>query len=212
MAMTHIEQRLGTPPQGERAVFLDKDGTLVEDIPFNAEPDRVRLLPEALEGLQNLHAAGFAMIVVSNQSGVGRGDFAEERLWMVEARLRELLAAGGVPLDGFYYCPHDPDGAVLRYARRCGCRKPEAGMLLQAAADHGLWLEASWMIGDILDDVEAGRRAGCQTILINNGHETVWRLTPARTPDHMAPNIRFAAQIIIQGMDRSPALVNRGSR
>src|SRR5581483_4877145 len=117
-------------PGGERrraAVFLDKDGTLVDDVPYNVDPERIRLTDGALDGLRRLHAADYLLIVVSNQSGVARGYFEEAALGAVEARLRELLGAAGVPLAGFYYCPHHPDGAVERYAVACACRKPASG-------------------------------------------------------------------------------------
>src|SRR4051794_39180301 len=105
-----------------RAIFLDKDGTLIEDVPYNVDPGRIRLAEGAAEGLRSLHAAGFRLIVISNQSGVARGLFAEEALGGVRDRLRQLLADLGVPLDGFYYCPHHPDGAVSRYSMSCACR------------------------------------------------------------------------------------------
>src|SRR5437868_12121130 len=95
-----------------RAVFLDKDGTLVEDIPYNVDPSRIRLGPGAVAGLSRLHAAGFLLIVVSNQSGVARGMFHEQALTPVHERLKELMASFGVPLRGFFYCPHHPEGTV----------------------------------------------------------------------------------------------------
>jgi histidinol-phosphate phosphatase family protein len=134
--------------------------------------------------------------VISNQSGVARGLFAEEALEGVRGRLRQLLADVGVPLDGFFYCPHHPEGNVPRYAVTCGCRKPEPGMILAAAREHGIVLDHSWFIGDILDDVEAGRRAGCRTALIDNGNETEWRRSPLRTPDLVAADLAEAARRI----------------
>src|SRR4051812_7101588 len=119
-----------------RAVFLDKDGTLVEDVPYNVEPSRIRLGPGAAAGLSQLHAAGFLLIVVSNQSGVARGMFSEDALTAVHERLKELLAEFGVSLSGFYYCPHHPQGTVARYAVKCSCRKPEPGMIRAAASEH----------------------------------------------------------------------------
>ena len=121
----------------ERAVFLDKDGTLIEDVPYNVDPALMRFLPGTAEGLRAIHAAGFRLIVVSNQSGVARGYFPETALAAVEARLRAMFAEAGVPLAGFYYCPHHPDGSVDRYAVRCHCRKPSAGMVERAARPVG---------------------------------------------------------------------------
>ncbi|MPZ13117.1 MAG: HAD-IIIA family hydrolase [Chloroflexi bacterium] len=148
------------------AVFLDKDGTLIDDVPYNVDPGRVVLTKGAIEGLRLLHAAGFRLVIVTNQSGVARGLFPESALVAVEERLRELLASAGVPLVGFYYCPHHPDGVVRAYARACGCRKPEPGLILRAADELRLDLARSWTIGDISSDVEAGRRAGVRSILL----------------------------------------------
>src|SRR4051794_11719416 len=176
-----------------RAVFLDKDGTLIEDIPYNVDPARIRLLPGTAEGLRAMHRAGFLLIVVSNQSGVARGYFPEAALVAVENRLHALFAEIGVPLAGFYYCPHHPDGAVPEYAISCLCRKPWHGLLVRASREHEIDRDASWLIGDILDDIEAGHRAGCRAILIDNGGETLWELGPDRTPDHVAPDLAAAA-------------------
>jgi D,D-heptose 1,7-bisphosphate phosphatase len=183
-------------PTNRRAVFLDKDGTLIDDVPYNVDPRLIRLAQGAAEGLPALHAAGYRLIVVSNQSGVARGYFAETALGAVEERLRHLLAEVGVPLDGFYYCPHHPEGTEPDYSRACDCRKPEPGLILRAARDHGIDLTQSWLIGDILDDVEAGRRAGCETILIDDGHETEWSLSPQRLPHHVAADLAAAARIV----------------
>lgn len=149
-----------------RAVFLDKDGTLVEDVPYNADPGLVRLLPGAAEGLRALRAAGFRLVVVSNQSGVARGRFPASALVGIERRLRELLAEADLTLDDVRFCPHHPEGAVPAFSIPCACRKPNPGLILSAAATLGIDLRRSWMIGDKPDDVEAGRRAGCRTIRI----------------------------------------------
>jgi len=185
-----------TDDRSRKAVFLDKDGTLLEDVPYNVEPARMRLQHGAAQGVQRLHTDGFAIVVVSNQSGVARGYFDESALMAVEMRLRQMVNELGVPLTGFCYCPHHPDGVVPRYAIECDCRKPKAGMVLRAACEHGLSLGESWLIGDILDDVEAGRGAGCRTILIANGGETMWRINPARLPDFVASDLTEAAAII----------------
>jgi D-glycero-D-manno-heptose 1,7-bisphosphate phosphatase len=178
------------------AVFIDKDGTLVENVPYNVDPMRIHLLPGAADGIRALHAAGYCVIVVSNQSGVARGFFAEMALVPVAVRLRDLLQTCGVPLAGFYYCPHQPEGSIPPYATSCDCRKPAPGLLTRAAREHFIDLRHSWMIGDILDDIEAGRRAGCRTLLIDNGGETEWLWSPLRTPHYWAHNLAQAAQII----------------
>lgn len=183
---------------GDRAVFLDKDGTMIDDIPYNVDPSLMTLAPGAAEGLPLLHRLGYRLVVVSNQSGVARGYFAKSAIAAVEDRLRSMLAELGVPLAAFVYCPHHPEGAVAEYAIACDCRKPAPGMILRAARAHGIDPARSWLVGDILDDVEAGRRAGCRTILIDNGNETEWVLSPGREPHHRAADLAQAAQIIAE--------------
>jgi histidinol-phosphate phosphatase family protein len=193
--------------RGDPAVFLDKDGTLVEDVPHNVDPDRIRLGRGAIAGLFALHAAGYRLVVVSNQCGVARGLFPESALRNVEGKLRDLLEDVGVPLAGFYYCPHHPEGNVAEYARACDCRKPAPGLLRRAAADLRVDCGTSWMIGDILDDVEAGRAAGCRTVLLDNGHETEWVRSLAREPDAIAPDLAAATRIILQAAAFRPCSV-----
>jgi len=198
VAVTRVPENGVQDLDGRRgAVFLDKDGTLIVDVPYNVAPEHIRLTHGAAEGLQALHAAGYLLIVVSNQSGVARGFFQEEALVAVEARVRALLGAAGVPLAGFYYCPHHPEGSVGRYAVSCRCRKPAPGMIEQAAREHGIDLTRSWLVGDILHDVEAGRRAGCRTVLLDVGHETAWDLTPDRVPHYTADDLTTAARVIL---------------
>ena len=191
-----------------KAVFLDKDGTLVENVPYNVDPSRMRLARGA-EGLPMLHRAGYRLIVVSNQSGVARGYFAEDALRPVERRLAELLHEAGVPLAGFYYCPHHPKGVVPAYALACACRKPAPGLIAQAAREHRIDLSRSWLVGDILDDVEAGRRAGCRTVLIDNGNETEWLLSAPRRPHHLAPDLAAAARLILGAIAGSAGILPR---
>lgn len=180
-----------------KAVFLDKDGTLVEDIPYNVDPDRVRLMEGALEGLRLLQNYGYDLIVVTNQSGVARGFFDEQDVHWMMRRLSDLLASKGIFLKGYYYCPHHPEGKFSKYAVDCFCRKPQPGMLYQAALERHIRLSDSWMIGDILHDVEAGNRAGCKTILLNNDHETEWKLTTSRRPKFIVRDLAEAAQAIV---------------
>lgn len=170
-------------------VFFDKDGTLVEDVPYNADPERMNLLPGVGEALRRLHDAGWRLAVVTNQSGVARGLFPESALAGVEARLRELLAASVVPLAGFFYCPHHPAGTVAEYAVACECRKPAPGLILRAAASLGVDPHDCWMVGDQVSDVEAGRRAGCRTVLLNPTF-TRW------DRDVVAPDVGGAVELI----------------
>ncbi|MGE5468805.1 MAG: D-glycero-alpha-D-manno-heptose-1,7-bisphosphate 7-phosphatase [Ignavibacteria bacterium] len=183
-------------------MFLDKDGTLIRDVPHNVDPSRIELAPGAGAALARLREAGFALVLVSNQPGVARGCFAEADLAAVWRRLGELLAPFGVGLDAIYYCPHDPAGRVRRHAIACRCRKPQPGLLKRAAAEHGFALERSWMIGDILDDVEAGNRAGCRSVLLDAGGETEWRAGPWRRPAFVARDLADAAACILSGEGR----------
>jgi D,D-heptose 1,7-bisphosphate phosphatase len=179
-----------------KAVFLDKDGTLVDDLPFNVEPGRISLCSGAGAALRLLSRLDYRLFVVTNQAGIAFGRFREQAMDTVHDRLQDLLFREQLALDGFYYCPHHPEGSVAAYARDCHCRKPMPGLLLQAAHDHGIDLRSSWMIGDILHDVEAGNRAGCRTVLLDKGSETEWRLGPRRIPTRMAPDLYAAAVLI----------------
>ena len=158
--------RRAEPPRA--AVFLDRDGVLVEDVHYLRRPEDLRLLDGAAEALRLLRAR-FALVVVTNQSGIARGLFDEAALLAIHARLVGALAAEGAWLDAIYACPHLPEGEVAAFARACACRKPRPGLLLDAAEAHGLSLSNSWMIGDSARDVEAGRRAGARALLLGPG-------------------------------------------
>jgi histidinol-phosphate phosphatase family protein len=181
-----------------RAIFLDKDGTLVEDVPYNVDCARIRLRPTVVEGLRLLRDACYRLIVVSNQSGVARGFFPEAALAPVTRHLTGLLADTGVSLDAFYYCPHHPEGAVPAYAVPCACRKPAPGLLRRAAAEGAIDLSASWMVGDQPADVEAGRRAGCRTVLIHDDPNALERMPVECRPDAIAVGLREAAGMILR--------------
>lgn len=175
------------------AVFFDKDGTLIRDLPYNVNPNLIELNQGAAELVQTVKTAGFRIFVVSNQSGVARGLFDEADLSAVWAKLNELCA---VEFDGFYFCPHHESGSVERYKIRCECRKPAAGMLLAAARDHNLDLARSWMIGDVAKDAAAGRAAGCRTILFDNG-ENQEIARAALDANFTIKNLIEAAEIIL---------------
>jgi D-glycero-D-manno-heptose 1,7-bisphosphate phosphatase len=163
VSTTELVRRAGggvRPPCGRAAVFLDRDGTLIEDIGYPRDPEQIRLLPGTAAALGELSNNGFALVVISNQSGVGRGLITRGQAGQVHQRLADLLAEQGVSLDGAYYCYHAP-------TEGCLCRKPSPTLILTAAKDLGLDLGKSFLVGDKPSDVEAGRRAGCRTLLFS---------------------------------------------
>lgn len=180
-----------------KAIFIDKDGTLIHDIPYNVDPSLIQFTVGALEGLTKLRKQGYMIILVSNQSGIARGYFTENALENVKTKIQEMMRSAGIQIDAFYFCPHHPDGVVHKYAVSCDCRKPKPGMLLRAAEEYKIDLSQSWLIGDILNDVEAGNVAGCKTILIDNGNETEWVVSERRKPTATVRDLREAAEVII---------------
>ncbi len=175
-----------------KAVFLDRDGTLIVNRHYGSEPDGIQFLDGVVEGLLALRDAGYKLFLVSNQSGVARGYFDEAAVSRMHDRLQRMLDQYGAALDGLEYCPHHPEGDTSPYAVECTCRKPEPGMIRRAARKHGVNLSASWMIGDIEADIEAGRRSGARTVLV--GPEP--SLEP---PDFRAEDFAGAVRHILQG-------------
>jgi D-glycero-D-manno-heptose 1,7-bisphosphate phosphatase len=175
------------------AVFFDRDGTLIEDPGYLNHPDQVKLLDGAGEAVKELQQLGYKTVVVSNQSAVARGIVTEEVLEQIHERLQSLLARMGTSLDGIYYCPYHPDGVIPKYRRDSDWRKPKPGMLLAAAQEMDIDLSRSWMVGNVQGDVEAGRSAGCRTILIGS---TGAATDGGGRPDHIAVNIREAVNMI----------------
>lgn len=189
---------------GRRAIFLDRDGVLIRDVNHLTAPSQIEILPGVPESLRRLRGAGWAVVVVTNQSVVARGTVTEEGLREIHATLESLLRSRGAPLDAIYYCPHHPDGAVAAYRAVCDCRKPRAGLLLRAAADLGLDLAASVMVGDAASDIEAGRRAGCRTVLLRAAGES--GTFDASGADHVAADLAAAADWILTTPAASGAL------
>jgi len=148
------------------AAFFDRDSTLIEDMEFSADPRKLKPLPGAMDALRRLQAAGYPLIIVTNQSGVARGIFDEPALRAFHEHMLRWFTERGVRITAIYYCPHYAEGKVPEYSVKCDCRKPEPGMLLRAACEHGLDLKKSWMIGDRPCDVGVGQAAGCRTIRI----------------------------------------------
>ncbi len=177
------------------AVFFDRDGTLVHDPGYLNHPDQVQVVDGAAEALKEFQVLGYKTVVASNQSGVARGIVTVEMLERIHDRLRELLAAKGATLDAIYYCPYHPDGVVPEYTQESDWQKPQPGMLLAAAREMDLDLTRSWMIGDSDRDVEAGRSAGCKTILISSVHSDPGHRHESK-PDFVAVNLREAVNIV----------------
>lgn len=154
--------------ENKKIIFLDKDGTIIPDIPYNVDPNLIELYPDARAALPILADFGYEFVIVTNQAGVEKGYFDEQDLCAVKNKIELLFKLSGVKLLDFYYCPHSHKSQH----EACTCRKPSPGMLFQAANEYEFNLSQCWMIGDILNDVEAGNRASCKTILIDRGNES----------------------------------------
>lgn len=181
---------------GHKAVFFDRDDTLIEDPGYIRSPDQVKLLPGVARSLIQLKKMGYLLIVVTNQSAVARGMITEQELEEIHRRLKNLLAAEGAYLDGIYYCPYHPEGTVPEYAKESNLRKPQPGMLLLAAREKDIDLSRSWVIGDRYLDIRMGRSAGCHTILVDVPGKLREKLPDDPEPDRKAVNIREAVNII----------------
>jgi D-glycero-D-manno-heptose 1,7-bisphosphate phosphatase len=188
-----------------RAVFLDRDGVLVEDVNLITRAEQLRLLPGVPAALRALREARFGLVVVSNQAVVARGWATEQDVAALNQHLQDLLLqAGAPPLDGWYFCPHHPEADLAAYRLDCACRKPKPGLLLRAASELALDLSASLMVGDRLTDIVAGARAGCRTILVQTGRHTESAIQTSEPldlsvqADHTCPDLPAAAQWILQ--------------
>jgi D-glycero-D-manno-heptose 1,7-bisphosphate phosphatase len=180
---------------GHQALFLDRDGTLVHARHYPRRPEELLLYDGIGAALAPLQQAGMRLVVITNQAGLARGLFGAADLDRMHAHLATELGRDGVRIDGVYYCPHHPEGVVPELAVACDCRKPAPGMLLRAAAELDIDLRRSWFIGDILDDVEAGKRAGCRTILVDL-HTEPPPQGELRTPDFVASSTLHALAIV----------------
>ena len=153
-----------------RAVFLDRDGTLLEEGNFVDRLDRLIFFPYSIDAVRALNRAGFAVVVVTNQSGVARGLYTEDFVRGSHRHIDAQLSAAGARIDGYYYCPHHPHGSVDALRCECECRKPKPGQFQQAARELRLDLTRSFAVGDRWKDVEAGEAVGAQGILVRTGY------------------------------------------
>ncbi|HET7537565.1 MAG TPA: HAD family hydrolase [Candidatus Didemnitutus sp.] len=179
-----------------RYVMLDRDGTLIVERHYLSDPAQVELLPGAAAGLRELQELGLGLIVVTNQSGVGRGYFTRTRLDEIHRRMTDLLAAEGVTLDGTYVCPHTPED-------NCSCRKPQPGLVTTAAAELGFDPTQGFMIGDKPCDVELGQAVGAPTFLVRTGYGAKHEADASLRPDHVVDDIPAAAGIIARLLSAS---------
>ena len=183
----------------KRAVFLDRDGTLIQDRGYIAEFSEVGFFPFAAAAVRALNRAGYMVIVASNQSAVARGICSQRQILRLHRQLREYFKDQGADITAFYHCPFLADGQVAGYRRKSPLRKPAPGMLLQAARDHAIDLARSFMVGDKPDDIEAGLRAGCRTVLVRTGQGSASEAALAageRKPDFIVDDLAAAALLI----------------
>ena len=184
----------------KRAVFLDRDGTMVEEAGYLDRLERMVFFPYTVDAVRLLNRAGYSVIVVTNQAGIARGLLKESFVAEAHQHISERLAAGGAHIDAYYYCPHHPKGVVQELARTCPCRKPQPGMLRQAAADHGLDLSGSFVVGDRWHDVELAQNVGAQGILVRTGlgrreeRAPAPQITPAAVVDTLIDAVAWVLQ------------------
>ena len=180
--------------EGKGAVFLDRDGTIVRQVELMHRIDQLKILPGASKAIRMLNESGVPVFIVTNQPVVARGIASEEQVRLVNDELKRRLAKRGAKIDGVYYCPHHPKATLEQYREKCACRKPEPGMIFRAADEHGIDLKKSVLIGDTTQDVEAGRRAGVRTILVETGHggNDPWQY--GAVPDWTAKDLLGAVQ------------------
>lgn len=198
--MAESEQQV----KNERAFFLDRDGVLVEDVDLLTEAGQIRIIPGVVEALRAIDEQGYLSVVVTNQTVVARGLIDESDLEALHDHLREELVRAGAPaLSAFYVCPHHPHADVAEYRVDCSCRKPKPGLLERASDEMGIDLAMSFMIGDRLSDVAAGKSAGCTTVLVESGaHQAppiVGMPSAPPAPDHRFADVRDAVRSLLGG-------------
>ena len=177
-----------------RFVLLDRDGTIIIERHYLSDPRQIEFLPGAVTGLRHMLRMGLGLVVVTNQSAVGRGFFDEAHLELIHRHLRELLKVEGIHLEGIYFCPHTPES-------NCSCRKPRPGLVEQAAKELDFDLHASFVIGDKPADIELGRQVRATTFLVRSGYGAEFADDPAVNPDYVADDLTAAAQTIKSLLD-----------
>ncbi len=178
----------------KKAVFLDRDGVINQEKGYISRWEDFVLLPDVVEALQLLQAAGYLAIVITNQSGIAKGIYSEKDVQLIHEQFSKTLQLHNTKVDAFYYCPHHPEGTAADYSFVCSCRKPDNGMIVQAAQDFGISLKKSFLIGDSERDILAGKKSGCTTVGVKTGHG----FSQAKVkPDYLADNLYGAVKIIL---------------
>ena len=185
---------------GEAAVFLDRDGTIIEEVGYLDRPERVELYPFSADSIRALNRAGLRIVMVTNQSGVARGFFSEAVVHAVHDHIERLLAEAGAHIDAYYYCPHHPDGKVAEYARACDCRKPARGLVDRAVRELGIDPGRSFAVGDRWLDVALARAVGAAGVLVRTGYGLTEEQRPVKglAPDAVVDNLAAAASWILR--------------
>lgn len=182
----------------QAAVFLDRDGTIIEDTGYISSPEQVKFLPGSIAAIKQLKDAGYKIIIISNQSGVARGLISEDMLQTIEKLIHRQILNGGAHVDSSYYCPHHPEHGSYPYRQACECRKPHTGLIKKAVKDHDIDLSRSIMVGDHATDIETARRAGIKSVFVMTGHGPEEKANLKSQPDHIAADITAAADWILK--------------
>lgn len=181
-----------------RAVFLDRDGVITQEPPHYAhELSQLKLIPKSADAIRLLNENGFVVIVASNQAGIAHGYYREEDAILFHQAMKENLAKEGAYIDAIYYCPHHPEAKIERYRVDCNCRKPKPGMLTRAESELNIDLKQSFIVGDKLSDIEAGKRAGCKTIMVRTGYGVEELKSNEIDCDYVANDLHDAVQHIL---------------
>jgi D-glycero-D-manno-heptose 1,7-bisphosphate phosphatase len=189
-----------------RAVFLDRDGNINRDVGYPHSYEQIEIYPYSFEAIRKINQAGLLAVIVTNQSGVGRGLITEPELRDIHDRMTEALRRQGASIDGVFYCPHHADSEIPAYARECDCRKPNPGMGLKAAAELGIDTRRSYMVGDKVEDIEFGINLGATPVLVLTGYgKTSLERLKSRgiTPAHVAPHLLDAVNWILEHEDQA---------
>ncbi len=184
-----------------RCVFLDRDGTINEEVNYLSHPKQLRLIAGAAAAIKLLNQAEFKVVVVTNQAGIARGYFTEQTVREIHQALERMLGEQGAAVDAIYYCPHHPAAGIGVYRQECNCRKPNPGMLERAARELNIDLGESFVVGDKISDLEAGLAVGCRNILVQTGYglESTNEFSGAAwRPEYVADNLLEAARWILK--------------